>query len=179
VSNVVALRPEPSVSEALWNAAPSPMRERSSRTEVEKAVRAIKKEIAASELLSAFHRYLAEDGDVRRWRAGTNSAGPPGLHRWIRNRRFEAWLTSSVNPTDHASTSRIGQQSEQENALRDRLVQALGEGFVRSYIDPYELVDGVLIVPEGKLTARARLLENREALRACGLKSMRATCEPK
>jgi len=61
-----------------------------------------------------------------------------------------------------------------ENALRDRLVQALGEGFVRSYIDPYELVDGVLIVPEGKLTARAKLLENRDRLRAAGLVSMRA-----
>jgi len=49
----------------------------------------------------------------------------------------------------------------------------LGEGFVRSYIDPFEMRDGVLIVPEGKLTARSKLLENRDRLRACGLVSMR------
>ncbi len=172
MTNVVALRPTASLAERLWNAAPSLMRSRSGRTEVEKAVRAIKGEISPDALFGAFERYLAECPDYKRFRMGTNAAGPPGLHRWLRNRRWESWLVAErpANPPDNP---RGGSQSA-DNTIRQALVQALGEGFVRSYIDPFEMRDGVLIVPEGKLTARAKLLENRDRLRAAGLVSMRA-----
>lgn len=178
MNNVIALRPAPSLAEQLWNMAPSLMRSRSGRTEVEKAIRSIKGEIAASELVGAFERYLAECPDYKRYRMGTCAAGPPGLHRWIRNRRWEAWLPD-VAASLWGQASRATLTGTPDNPIRSALVQALGEGFVRSYIDPYPLVDGVLIVPEGKLTARARLLENRDNLRAAGVRAMRATCEPK
>jgi len=170
VSNVVALRPEPSAFQIAWSEAPTLMRTRSSTKDAAKAWRDAAKEAGGSEaLLGAFRRYLAEDPDYRRFRMGTSAAGPPGFHRWLKWGRWEAWLVDNHTPRD-ATVTLTGP----ENALRDRLVQALGEGFVRSYIDPYELVDGVLIVPEGKLTARAKLLENRDRLRAAGLVSMRA-----
>jgi hypothetical protein len=170
-SNVVALRPTASLAERLWNAAPSLMRSRSGRTEVEKAVRAIKGEISPDALFAAFERYLAECPDYKRFRMGTNAAGPPGLHRWIRGRRWEAWQPSA--PGSEAGAPQGVVLEQPNNPIRTALVQALGEGFVRSYIDPFPIVDGVLIVPEGKLTARAKLLENRHRLRAAGLVSMR------
>lgn len=174
MTNVVALRPEPSLAERLWNAAPSLMRSRSGRTEVEKAVRAIKGEISPDALFGAFERYLAECPDYKRFRMGVNAAGPPGLHRWIRNRRWEAWVVEK-SPTPHAPTMNGDSRSVStpDNPIRTALVQALGEGFVRSYIDPFEMRDGVLIVPEGKLTARAKLLENRDKLRAAGVRAMK------
>ena len=171
MTNVVALRPTASLAERLWNAAPSLMRSRSGRTEVEKAVRAIKGEISPDALFAAFERYLAECPDYKRFRMGTNAAGPPGLHRWIRNRRWEAWPTEITPIQNHASVP--GRGEGPDNPIRTALVQALGEGFVRSYVDPYEIRDGVLIVPENKLTARSKLLENRDKLRAAGLVSMR------
>jgi hypothetical protein len=166
------LHAEPSVAQQLWKLAPSLMRSRSSQTETEKACKAVKGEIAASELVGAFQRYLSEDPDYARHRAGNNPAGPPALHRWIRGHRWEAWLTPSVNSGGHAEAA-TDSLNNADNPIRTALVQALGEPFVRSYVDPYEIRDGVLIVPENKLTARAKLLENRDKLRAAGLVSMR------
>lgn len=171
-ANVHILHPKPRLSEELWTLAPSLMRSRSSRTEVEKAVRAIRGEIDAGELVGAFERYLSECPDYKRYRMGTNGAGPCGLHRWIRNRRWEAWLPESGVLSPPSLPRCVGER-QPDNTIRQALVQALGDGFVRSYIDPFELIDGVLIVPEGKLTARARLLEKRDVLRAAGVRAMR------
>ena len=149
------------------------MRTRSSTKDAAKAWRDAAREAGGPEaLLGAFRRYLAEDPDYRRFRMGTSAAGPPGFHRWLKWGRWESWLVAE-RPTSPPDNPRGGSQSA-DNTIRQALVQALGEGFVRSYIDPFEMRDGVLIVPEGKLTARAKLLENRDKLRAAGLVSMRA-----
>jgi hypothetical protein len=171
MTNVVALRPEPSAFQIAWSEAPTLMRTRSSTKDAAKAWRDAAKEAGGPEaLLGAFRRYLAEDPDYRRFRMGASAAGPPGFHRWLKWGRWEAWLvTANASPSELCN----GPGRDQDNPIRTALVQALGEGFVRSYIDPFPIVDGVLIVPEGKLTARARLLENRDKLRAAGLVSMR------
>jgi hypothetical protein len=165
-AEVVQLHPPRSVAAQLWEAAPPLMRTRSSVSAVEKAVKAVLKDAGGPDaLLAAFKRYLEEDPDLKAHREGKNHAGPQGLHRWLNGRhgrKWECWL-EPVEP----------ETPENTDPVRAALVASLGEGFVKSYVDPYEIRDGVLIVPENKLTARARLLENRDKLRAAGLVSMR------
>jgi len=171
-AQVVQLHPAKSVGERLWSLAPDIMRKRSSRTETDKeAVRAAKAAGGGDVLVAAFEAFLAGDDDYRRYRMGTNGAGPPGLARWLKWGRWEAWVADLQDRRMPSLPVRPG--TGDDNPIRAALVQALGEPFVRSYVDPYELVDGVLIVPEGKLTARAKLLENRESLRVCGVRAMR------
>lgn len=77
-------------SERIWKAATQPMRDRSTCREVLQAIKAVSRKISARDLLEALEAYVARDKDVR---AGI---GQPGLHRWIKAERWDAWRDQSV-----------------------------------------------------------------------------------
>ncbi len=66
------------------------MRRRSSRKEALAAYRQANKRETAERILSALRAYLENDEDVAAGR------GQPGLHRWLRDARYEPWIEAAA-----------------------------------------------------------------------------------
>lgn len=72
----------------LWSLATDLMRRRSSRRKAEPAFIAACRSAEPAKLVDALRAYVAGDEDVKR-------TGGPGLHRWLQDARWEAWIASA------------------------------------------------------------------------------------
>lgn len=112
-------------------------------------------------LLGALRAYLKGDKDLPK-------SGGPGLQVWLRAERYDHWL--------EAENSVVIQDDDRPKLcepFRSRLVELCGEGWVISYVDMCNLDGTVLVVPEGKLTAMAKIRENARQMKAAGLTAVR------
>jgi len=152
-----------------WAILPQTMRTRSfSRDKLRPLWASHAKKIGGFDvLLSRLKAYLAGDKDLPR-------SGGPGLQKWLSDQRYDHW-------GDDASCSLFAVSEETqrvkfENAeIRAKIVLALGEAFVRSYIDQCGLLDegsGPILLVKSS-TAASRLREKGQELKALGLYGIR------
>jgi hypothetical protein len=100
-------------------------------------------------------------------------SGGPGLQVWLSEERYDHWLedeTCSVfseKLTDGTQRVRFA-----DEAIRVRIVAALGEAFTRSYIDPAVMHPDGWITPATNL-ARGKLVEKGRLLKEAGLIGIR------
>jgi hypothetical protein len=93
VKSVVAVATE-SEFELAWKACTEPMRKRAgSKTATLAEWRKACRSNSPAELLTSVRKYLAHDPDVGR-------TGGPSFQRWLRDRKFEAWLTGADLPAE-------------------------------------------------------------------------------
>lgn len=145
-----------------WNERPSSMKTRGEgRDKTRKRWDDAAAKVGQAELLAAFRRYIREDKDNLKW-------GFPGLSVWLNQERYDHWLGGYDTPSSGEPLPTFPDAD-----IRQRLIDLCGEGWVRSYIDQCGLDGTVLIVPRGKATAKARIMERRADLKAAGLTAMR------
>ena len=111
--------------------------------------------VGSARLLEALRRYLREEKEP--------TCGYPGLSVWLNGERYDHWL-----PSDEAPAIVAGQQYPQRSAL----LEALGEAFVLSYLDPCTFESDGFIIPRTEY-ARKKLLEVKHVLKQCGIAGMR------
>lgn len=75
------------ISEELWKISPTENRKRTSKKQVTGAVQRLDKSDDLGEILNAWRSCLADPDTARE-----NFKYVSGLHRWIRDRKFESWL---------------------------------------------------------------------------------------
>lgn len=108
---------------AFWKAATDHGRKRSSQAKAWAEWRKAVKVLPGAELAATMPRYVAGDEDCKR-------TGGPGLHLWLRDRKFEHW--TGVASAGAAVPAAI---FDGPPALRDSVVKLLGEPFARTWID--------------------------------------------
>jgi hypothetical protein len=116
--------------------------------------------VGSARLLEALRRYLREEKEP--------TCGYPGLSVWLNGERYDHWLSAFEITGDDKSTTCRPLAPE---PIRRKLMGALPESFVLAYVDPATF-DGLWIIPRTD-TARKKLLEVKEVLRACGIAGMR------
>lgn len=114
--------------------------------------------VGSSSLLEALRRYLREEKEP--------TCGYPGLSVWLNGERYDHWLSSQ------AEYSPCMPKSICPERLRTGLIEALGETFVLSYLDPCTFESDGFIIPRTEY-ARKKLLEVKHVLKACGIAGMR------
>lgn len=108
---------------AFWKAATEQGRKRSSQAKAWAEWRKAIKVVPAADLAASMPRYVAGDEDCKR-------TGGPGLHLWLRDRKFEHWIGAGTAGGEEAAATFDGPP-----ALRASVVEVLGEAFARSWID--------------------------------------------
>lgn len=108
---------------AFWKAATEQGRKRSSQKQAWAEWRKATTVVPAAELAASMPRYVAGDEDCKR-------TGGPGLHLWLRGRKFEHWIGAGTVGGEEAAATFDGPP-----ALRASVVEVLGEAFARSWID--------------------------------------------
>lgn len=111
--------------------------------------------VGHARLLDALKRYLREEKEP--------TCGYPGLSVWLNGERYDHWLP------DEAAVAKIERPPYPQ---RPALITALGEPFVVSYIDPATIHPDGWITPRTE-TAKNKLREKGQALKACGLVGIR------
>lgn len=109
---------------AIWAASTEQGRKRSSQSKAWREWRKALRSAPGPVLAAAMARYVAGDEDCKR-------TGGPGLHTWLSDGRFEHWLTAGTSGAVKAPVAFNGPA-----ALRQGVVDLLGEPFARSWIDP-------------------------------------------
>lgn len=87
MTNVVELRPQPSLFDQAWSLFPVSGRQRSSRQESLAAWKKVVKDkrLSEQELLDRIRRYVRDDTNHR------SEKGAPGFHRWLNWGRYDVW----------------------------------------------------------------------------------------
>lgn len=153
--------PERSRFSEAWAMRPASMKTRGEGSEKTKKRwdEAAQKVGGQSVLLEAFKRYLREDKDNVKW-------GFPGLSVWLNQQRYDHWLEAS----ETGQTSESRQRAPEP--FRSQIVSSCGEDWTRSYLDPCTFHEDGFITPATDY-AKGKLLEKKEALRACGVAGIR------
>lgn len=118
------------------------------------------KKVGSARLLEALKRYLREEKEPQ--------CGYPGLSVWLNGERYDHWMPTSETVHDPSRPS----AALAAEPYRSKLILALGEPFVRSYVDPAEITDDGWIIPRTGM-ARDKLMEQKNALKAAGLVGIR------
>lgn len=113
------------------------------------------KRVGSAALLEALKRFLREKPE----KDGYTHCG---LSVWLNQQRADHWL---VEP-EKASCTR-------QYPLRKALSEALGESFVRSYLDPCQFTEDNHIIPATEF-AKKKLIEKASVLKSCGLVGIRS-----
>lgn len=147
---------EPSTFDQGWAARTGMMKKRgdgSDRTRKlwEKAA----KKVGSARLLASLKRYIREEKEP--------TCGYPGLSVWLNGERYDHWL-----PDDSAAVQRQSPTYPQRAAL----VVALGEPFVKSYLDSGSFHGDGFFTP-GTETAMRKLEEIKGVLKAAGIAGFR------
>lgn len=155
--------------EDAWSLLPSSMKTRSlSRAKLKPIWDRHAKQAGGQDvLLGALRAYLKGDKDLPK-------SGGPGLQVWLNNGKYDHWIESGNSVV--ADVSQDDEIGFPDRAIRDHCIKALGLAWVKSYLDPCEMVPGPhgpLIVPKTGY-ARTKLEEQKHILKAAGLYGMRA-----
>lgn len=110
---------------AVWDGATDQMRKRSTRDKAWAAWRVATKSTPASLIRTAMPIYKMNDPDVGR-------TGGPGLHIWLKERKFEAHLNGQAAP---AQAKAPAVHFEGPVELRRRVVALTSEDFAASWLD--------------------------------------------
>lgn len=108
---------------AFWKAATEQGRKRSSQAKAWAEWRKAIKVVPAADLAASMPRYVAGDEDCKR-------TGGPGLHLWLRDRKFEHWIGAATAGGEEAAATFDGPPK-----LRESVVAETSEAFARSWID--------------------------------------------
>lgn len=157
MGSVVAFKPreevEPSTFEAAWKLLPDTMRRRSQSKA--RTVAAWNREAqrlgGQEELLQRLKTYLRDDKDLPR-------SGGPGFHILLQSGRLDHWVPMQQTPAFMDAFPHPG--------ARRSVMEARGEAFCRSYLDPCE-IEGTTLIARTDF-AIAKLREVGPALKAHG-----------
>jgi len=116
------------------------------------------KKVGSAALLAALKRYLREEKEP--------TCGYPGLSVWLNGERYDHWLSASPDPANEAA------RTVAPDSIRQKLLEAIGEPFVRSYLDPCTFHEDGFITPATEYAMR-KLVEQKGALKAAGVAGIR------
>ena len=112
--------------------------------------------VGHARLLEALKRYLREEKEP--------TCGYPGLSVWLNGERWDHWLPNE------AAVAKIERPPYPQ---RPALLEALGEPFVVSYIDPATIhADGWITPATG--FAKGKLVDKAASLKASGIMGIRS-----
>lgn len=153
---------EPSTFEDGWNARQGMMKKRGDgKDKTRKLWDRHAKKVGSARLLEALKRYLREEKEP--------TCGYPGLSVWLNGERYDHWTVDDrVRSGDPSAHNR----PTTPEALRFDLVSALGESFVRSYLDPCTFHEDDYITPASGV-AMKKLIEKASVLKAAGVAGIR------
>lgn len=113
--------------------------------------------VGHSRLLEALKAYLREK---------EQTSGFCGLSVWLNGEKYDHWLTDNQSPESQEPRNRLSEPH------RQLAVDALGEPFVISYLDPCTLNPDGWITPATGY-AKGKLMEKGRELKAAGLVGIR------
>lgn len=141
-----------------WDARKGQMRTRGDGKEKTRKIWAkAEGKVGSARLLEALRRYLREEKEP--------TCGYPGLSVWLNGERYDHWLRPAEVQSLSACTLAPA-------TYRASIVIALGEDFVRSYLDPCTFLEDGWIIPRTD-TARKKLREVGAVLKAAGIAGLR------
>lgn len=163
MDNVVKLPiREPSTFEEGWACRDGMMKKRGDgKDKTRKLWERHAKKVGSAALLSALKRYLREEKEP--------TCGRPGLSVWLNGERYDHWLEHSVSGSSNESS---GPRAQTPEPLRSKALSLLGEGFVRSYLDPCTFHEDGYITPATGF-AMKKLMEKASVLKAAGVAGLR------
>lgn len=152
---------EPSTFDAAWACRAGMMKKRGDGSDKTRKLwdRAAKK-VGSLRLLDALKRFLREEKEP--------ACGYPGLSVWLNGERYDHWMEQNCDLLSPSPSP----TSKTPEAYRNLLIDALGEPFVRSYLDPCTFHDDGYITPRTSY-AKDKLSEVRSALKAVGIAGFR------
>jgi hypothetical protein len=119
--------------------------------------------VGHARLLEALKRYLREEKEP--------TCGYPGLSVWLNGERWDHWLDHREITGDGSSST--CRQLFPKAAARALMVEACGESWVISYLDPCTLHPDGWITPATGY-AKGKLVEKGRELKAAGLAGIRS-----
>lgn len=136
------------VFEAVWSAYPETGKAATNRERSRRAWDAALADAEPAVVLEGVRRFAASKAA----RVG-GGARVPSLHRWLNERRWEAWTSSVASP---AAAAWSGPED-----LRAAVVLEKGDGFARSWLDPCRYEPSANPAVAGRLIAASRLARDR------------------
>lgn len=157
--NVVQIVREASTFDAAWQARQGMMKKRGDGSDkTRKLWERHSKKVGSARLLEALKRYLREEKEPQ--------CGFPGLSVWLNGERYDHWLS---NTGQSEPAARLAQAPAH---IREKIIQALGEPFALSYLDPCTFHEDGYVTPRTSY-AKEKLMEQRHALKAAGIAGIR------